>query len=83
MYGVFCWCLTWCVFDYVCFLVFNNFIGFGGMMFYNIVLTIIVLNVIYELVEVVFPIKKMNTTIKSFVLMVMLYALCDYLIAVL
>ena len=52
-------------------------------MFYNIVLTIIVLNVIYELVEVVFPIKKMNTTIKSFVLMVMLYALCDYLIAVL
>lgn len=51
-------------------------------MFIKIVVVVIVLNVIYELVEMIFPVKTLNLTIKSFALIVMLYALCDYVVAV-
>ncbi len=50
-------------------------------MFFKIVIFVIVMNLIYELIEIVFPSKNMKLTIKSFSLIVMLYALCDYLIA--
>lgn len=47
-------------------------------MIYEFVVVILVLNVIYELVEIIFPIKRMNGIIKSFSLLIMLYALFDY-----
>ena len=45
---------------------------------YDFVLVVIVLNVVYEMVEFIFPIKRMGNIVKSFTLIIMLYALCDY-----
>lgn len=49
------------------------------MLVYNLVLIFIVLEIIYELIELIFPIKKMRGTVKSFVLMVMLTAIISYI----
>lgn len=48
-------------------------------MIYKFVCVVIVLNLLYELIEVVFPAKKMKGIVKSFVMMLMVYALCDYI----
>ncbi len=48
-------------------------------MIYNFVYTFIILNIIYEIIEIIFPIKKMNMVVKSFVLMITLYAMCEYI----
>ena len=48
---------------------------------YDFVWVVIILNVVYELVEFVFPIKRMGNIVKSFALIIMLYALCDYVVA--
>ena len=50
-------------------------------MVFKVVVLLIVVNLIYELVELIFPAKKINLTIKSFSLIVMLYAVCDYLVS--
>lgn len=52
-------------------------------MFYKISIFVIVLNLIYELIEILFPMTKMSFSIKSFTLIVMLYMVCDYLLIVL
>lgn len=48
-------------------------------MIYRFVLVVIVLNIIYELVEVVFPSSRMKSTVKSFVLIVVLYLIVSSL----
>ena len=48
-------------------------------MFYRFVCIVIILNVLYELIEVIFPSKKMKSTVKSFVLVLIFYVICDYL----
>ena len=45
---------------------------------YDFVVVIIVLNLLYELIEIVFPAKKMSVAIKSFASLILLYALCEY-----
>lgn len=45
---------------------------------YDFVITIIVLNLIYELIEIVFPINKMSVAVKSYALLIVLYAMCEY-----
>ena len=52
-------------------------------MIFKIVVLIVVMNLIYELIEIIFPVKKLNLTIKSFALLIMLYAMCDYLMVLL
>ena len=52
-------------------------------MIYNFVLTFILLNVIYELLEVIFPSSKMQNFVKSFVLIVILYAASSYICSLL
>lgn len=53
------------------------------MFIYNFVLTFIVLEIVYELVELIFPIKKMRSSVKSFVLLVFLSVICSYIFSVL
>lgn len=48
-------------------------------MIYRFVFLIIVLNLLYELVEVVFPAKKMKTSVKSYVLILVFYVICKYI----
>ena len=48
-------------------------------MIYEFVKSVLVLSVVYELVELLFPSKKMNTAVKSFTLVIFLYSLCSYL----
>ncbi len=68
------------VYDIFCFYLFAGFVCFGGVMvIYNLVLAFVVLEIIYELIELIFPIKKMRSAVKSFVLLVMLTALCSYI----
>lgn len=50
-------------------------------MIYKFVYTFIILNIIYELIEIIFPIKKMNMMVKSFVLIITLYVMCEYIFA--
>lgn len=52
-------------------------------MFYKISIFVIVLNLIYELIEILFPMTKMGFSIKSFTLIIMLYMVCDYLLIIL
>lgn len=52
-------------------------------MIYNFVLTFIVLNLVYELVEVTFPISKMRGAVKSFVLIVILSVFCGFIATIL
>ena len=83
MFGVFGDGFGWGVFDIFCIYIFINFFGFGGLMFYKISIFVIVLNLIYELIEILFPMTKMSFSIKSFTLIVMLYMVCDYLLIIL
>ena len=48
-------------------------------MVYEFVFVFIVLNIIYELVEILLPVQKMKLIVKSFTLVVLLYAMCEYL----
>lgn len=48
----------------------------------NFVFVVVVLNLIYEIIEIVFPIKKMSVTVRSFTLVVMLCALIENFSAV-
>ena len=83
MFRVFGDCFGGCVFTDICVYIFINFFGIGGLMFYKISIFVVVLNLIYELIEMIFPMSKMNFTIKSFTLMVMLYVVCDYFVFIL
>ena len=80
MFRLFGCCFGGCFFDNDYFYFLIDFIGIGDLMFYKIAIFVIVINVIYELIEILFPLSKMNFTIKSFTLIVMLYTLCDYLV---
>ena len=40
-------------------------------MIYRFVFSVIVLNLVYEIIEIVFPAKKIKNTVKSFVLILM------------
>ena len=46
-------------------------------MIYKFVTGVIVLNLIYELVEIIFPSSKMKSSVKSFVLILLLYVVID------
>lgn len=46
-------------------------------MIYNFVASVIVLNLLYELLEMILPSEKLKTTVKSFVLLLMLYVVCE------
>ena len=46
-------------------------------MIYKFVTGVIVLNLIYELVEIIFPSSKMKSSVKSFVLILLLYVVVD------
>lgn len=48
-------------------------------MIYNFVFTFITLNIIYELMEIIFPSSKMQNFVKSFVLIIILYAATTYI----
>lgn len=45
------------------------------------VVLIVCLNLVYELVDFVFPVSKMKGSIKSFVLTFMLYVIVDWIVA--
>lgn len=46
-------------------------------MIYKFVTSVIVLNLLYELLEMIFPSTKLKTTVKSFVLLLMIYTVCE------
>lgn len=48
-------------------------------MIYKFVGTIIVLNVMYEIIEIILPSKRMKNTIRSFILIIMFYVICKTL----
>ena len=50
-------------------------------MIYKFVISFLVLNIIFEFIEIIFPIKKMKNMVRSFVLIVMLYAVSEYIFA--
>ena len=83
MFGMFGDRFGWCVFDNFCVYIFVSFFCIGGLMFYKISIFVIVLNLIYELIEILFPMTKMGFSIKSFTLIIMLYMVCDYLFIIL
>lgn len=47
------------------------------MVIYRFVSMIVVMNVLYELIEFIFPTKNMKTIVKSFTLIFFLYAICE------
>ncbi len=49
-------------------------------MIYKLVSSIVVLNLIYEIIEIIFPAKKMKNTIKSFILILIFYEICKVII---
>lgn len=49
-------------------------------MVYNFVFVFIVLNLVYEVVEFIFPVSKISGFVKSFSLIVLLYAMSSYLL---
>ena len=74
---------SWSIFSFIYIYLSACYIGFGGMMVYKLVLTFILCNLIYEIVEIVFPVNKMKNIVKSFVLIVLLYAISKYIISIL
>lgn len=50
-------------------------------MIYKFVISFLVLNIIFEFIEIIFPIKKIKNMVRSFVLIVMLYAVSEYIFA--
>ena len=52
------------------------------MKIFNLVLMFIGLNIFYELIELIFPISKMKMSVKSFVLIIMLYAVCSFIVKI-
>lgn len=48
-------------------------------MIYKFVSIVIVLNIVYEIVEIILPSKKMKNAIKSFILIMMFYVICKTL----
>ncbi len=50
-------------------------------MIYKFVILIVTLNVLYEMIEFIFPIGKMKQIIKSFTLIVFLYEICQFVIS--
>ena len=60
---------------HVYFYLFVNYVCFGGVMIYRFVSSFIILNIIFELVQILFPISKMNNYVKSFVLIIFLYSI--------
>jgi len=49
-------------------------------MIYKLTFSILVLNIIYEFVEIIFPFKYMNNFIKSTVVLLFLYAVIEIFI---
>lgn len=49
-------------------------------MIYRFVSSFIILNILFEIIEIIFPSEKMNGFVKSFVLIIMLYAMCHLFI---
>lgn len=52
-------------------------------MIYKLVLTFIVLEIVYEVIELIFPIQKMRGTVKSFVLIILLSVLINFIFSLL
>lgn len=81
MYVIFYNCFGWNFYDIFYFYLSFNLFGFGGLMIYKFVISFLVLNIIFEFIEIIFPIKKMKNMVRSFVLIVMLYAVSEYIFA--
>ena len=54
---------------YVCFHISAYNVGFGDMMIYKFVFSFIVFNILFEIIEVIFPSKFMNNFVKSVVML--------------
>lgn len=65
---------------YVCVYLSVNFISFGGLMIYKFISGFVVLNIVYEILQVVFPSNKLNNFVKSMVLIIFLYGLLEIII---
>ena len=65
---------------YVCVYLSVNFISFGGLMIYKFISSFVVLNIVYEILQVVFPSNKLNNFVKSMVLIIFLYGLLEIII---
>ncbi len=65
---------------FVCVYIPSNFVGFGGLMIYKFVSSFIILNIIFEVLQVLFPSNKMNNFVKSLVLIIFLYGLLELFI---
>lgn len=46
---------------------------------FKVCAVVIILDLLYEFIEMIFPSKKMKSIIKSFSLTLILYLICDYL----
>ena len=49
-------------------------------MVYDFVVVFVTINLIYEMIEFVFPISKIGGFVKSFSLVVLLYAMMNYIV---
>lgn len=46
-------------------------------MIYKFTCIVILMNLMYEFIELIFPSKKMKGIVKSFVMICIIYAICD------
>ena len=59
--------------------IFINFVRFGDLMFYGLLINVIILNLLYEFIEFLFPNKEIRDFVEFGVLMIFLLYFIEFI----